>query len=272
MIAVSLPNFALAATTSALLLVVVILWILIDPKFSDAVELAMIDLRLSPDPGFKKSIMDEIHAELRGRLWLLAVLSSLAIMISALMLGRLFVGTSGGRSIAAMLAATAVVAGWLSLFTQFDRFQEYSIVWRIKRQIPELKLLAQRLNADWPVESVEIPPYGAFQGDKEHPNLLMTPDSEPSLFTEKLGHFVYRQDDAILFEFRMNYDNPFYVEFRKNGTEPRSFEEAFPNFVILHQLEEIHALGDGVYLSRYRESTKFEDGYFDPEVEELLTE
>lgn len=270
--AIQLPSFAMAATASVLLLVVVIVWILIDPMFSDAVELTMIDLRLHPHPGFNQSIMDEMHAELRGRSWLLAVFSLLAIMSSALMLGRLFVGTSGGRSIAAMLTASAVVAGWPLLLTQFDRFREYSIAWRIKRQIPELKVLAQRLNADWPVESLEIPPYGAFQGDEEHPNLLMTLDSEPSLFTENLGHFVYRQGDAILFEFGAAYDRPFFVEFRKDGTEPRSFEEAFPNFVTVYQLEETHGLGDGVYLSRYQESTKFEEEYLDSEVEKILTE
>jgi hypothetical protein len=250
------------------LLVVVIFWILIDPKFSDTVELGMIDLRLRPHPGLKQSIMDEIHAEWRGRLWLLAALSSLAIMSSMLMLGRLFVGTSGGRSIAAILTATAVVAGWLCLFTQFDRFRDYSIVWRIKKQIPELKSLAQRLNADWPVETVDIPPYGTFQGDEEHPHLLMTPDYEPPPFTEKLGHFVYRQGDTILFEFRPDYDSPFYVEFHQVATAPESFTEEFPEFINRYELDSFEVVDDGIYLSRYRNLTEFRD----PELEELLSE
>lgn len=179
-----LPNFGISLLASGALLAILFVWIFLDVKFPYTLELGMIDLRWSPHPGFKQSIMDEAHAEVRWRLVFLGTISFLAASSTLWMLVRLFIGSSRGRSVSAMLLATALIAAWICLITQYGRLVDSGIKWRIKRQLPELTSLANRLKADWPTEDTEFPPYGLFRVDSETPEVLVTPQDEEQPFPD----------------------------------------------------------------------------------------
>jgi hypothetical protein len=265
---IQLTGIPAALLISAILLGLTITWILIDPAFPSTVELSLIDLRLQEHPGLKQSIMDEVHDELRWRMWMLGIISCLVVLSSALIVLRLTAGSPADRSIAAMLMVTSLVAAWLCLYTQYNWLAEYAIEWRIKRQIPQLKLLAERLATNWPNEDIEIEGFGKFGFDPQSPNILMALDEDSQPFVEKLGHFVRNHEGVVIFEFAESHDKPFFVEFHQPESEPRSFQEAFPNFINKYHLVETESVANGVFLSRYSQTTQF----FDEELQKLFDE
>lgn len=59
--------------------------------------------------------MDEAHAEIRWRLVFLGVLSFLAASSTLWMLALFIISSPRGRSVSAMLLATALIAAWINL-------------------------------------------------------------------------------------------------------------------------------------------------------------
>ena len=265
--AIRVPSFAQAATTSALVLVVFSVLMVIDRLFLGAILLTSVDLGLSSYPDIDQAARDEVDVVIGVRRWLVVALGLLAIVSSAVMLGRLFIGISGRSSKAAMLTASAVVAGWLGFLTLFERVLDFSIYTQIKRQIPELQVLAQRLRADWPVESVEIPPVGFCGKDADLPNSLTVAEAgvlAPFGWIEA----IHKHGEAILFDFSYSSGTPCSIEFHQGATTPRSFVERVSHASYRHELDSFEMIDEGVYLSQYHESIELENG----EVIEVLWE
>jgi hypothetical protein len=253
------PRFAVAATTSALVLVALVCLIVIDRDFSNAAVLAAVDLGWNPRADIDPEGLDEAHVRAGWRLWVIAALGLLAIVSTLVMLGRLFAGTFARRNGAAILTAIVIMAGWLGLFTEFERLLDYSIYRQVERQIPELKVLAQRLRVDWPEYSAEIPPLGYLSKDPDHPDMLMLAETEISTPFNWIGA-IQKNDNAILFHFAFISSGPVAIEFHQGATTPESFAEEVRQATYRHDLASFEAIDEGVFLSQYHESIEFENG------------
>jgi hypothetical protein len=259
MTAIRLPGFTWAAATSALVLAVLTFLIVIDSYFAGTIALASIDWGLSSQLEFDQESLDEALTLLSGRWWLLVTLCVLAIASTAVMLGRLFANMASRRTLATTVMATIVIAGWLGLFTHFERLHDYSIYQEVQRLLPELEVLAHRLRADWPLRSVEIPSYGYLSPWPDHPTLLAVAESEARTPLSAVTA-IHKHGNAILFGFSYSSGAPFSIEFHQGVTTPQSFVEEAEGSVRRYELHSFAVIDEGVYLSQYHESIEFPSG------------
>src|SRR5206468_3850334 len=91
---------------------------------------------------------------LDARLLLLGGLVMVAIAANIVVAFRLFAGRAGGRSVSSLLAATALVALWLSFFVSFEELELRGFKFRLSRKVPQLRSLFEQLRDDWPTKGV----------------------------------------------------------------------------------------------------------------------
>jgi hypothetical protein len=239
------------AATSALVLFAFVTWILIDASFNSMLGLALFDLRIGPRPPFDLRLALGSN-ELRPRLLVLAALATLGLACMLCVGIRLFVGRSSGRTIASMLLATALVAGWFGLFVGYDSLSEWGFQLRLWRQLPQFEDAANELAENWPHEDGVHPLLGAYKVDHERPNVLfVTSAYQGHPFHEEVGTFIRRTKNGnIRFELASSTEMRM-LEFYPRGGQPESFAGDIGGRTCEYRLIRVRRLRESVYLTTY---------------------
>ncbi len=144
---------------NVLMLLVILVWILRDGKFSEAVVAFH---RHVAALGNEQSALTVVPPLLWPRvdaLWFVLVAGLLSTMG---IFAGLVAGAGVHRGVRAWLAVTLVLAGWMTLFKTWQEITWWGQAWRLRGSITEFDKLAQKLLADWPANDGEIIGLGPF--------------------------------------------------------------------------------------------------------------
>jgi hypothetical protein len=257
-----IPSFRVAFALSVSAWLAVIGWVFIDRQF--------------PVGPVFNAYYDAFEPEMPYRLpvwsyddWRLPVLGCLAIIVigaNVVIASRLFVGRAGGRSVSSFLAATALVAAWLSFFAWFDELQWRGFKFRLSQRIPELTAFFGQLRDHWPTEDGTLPGLGRYSIDKNERDTLVGPWHDCA-FPEALGRFIRRDSSGavrtriVVFDLRRarEFDGEWMLEYFPTGLQPADYSEVRiiatcpPDLRARfdYQLQGSEKLGDGLYLAWY---------------------
>jgi hypothetical protein len=180
----------------------------------------------------------------------LSVLRWVALIATILVVIQLFVGRRSGRSLAAWLAATALLAAWLGLIVGYRRIRDDAFRSHARRQILNLERLPESLNEHprWPVDAIETG-FGTYMSYRtNNPNSVLR---KSPWWESEMPFVVYRLNNkGLLF---ISPANRYRFEWHPMGDEP-SFAHLPTNMspsMKIDALSRVEPLGEGWFLTEY---------------------
>ncbi len=241
------PSFWVSYGIAAATIVALLVWLFIDASFTVALDLALIDLRLRPHPGMDLSWYHRWN-QLGSRLALLAVLTTVGAVATITIVARVFMGHSRGGTVVAVIGAMALLTCWCVLIAGYRGHRTRAFYCRLSRRLPQLRDLAARLEAQWPIADVDIPPFGTFLVDAKTPEVITLLRSHMAHSTaDELGPLIRRRKEGGV---RLDFSTC-SLEFLPAGSVPATFRDEFPDWIIVWELVHSTLLGNGAFLATY---------------------
>jgi hypothetical protein len=219
-----LPSFTTAFAGSVAALVMFALWAFVDRAF---VPLVTFPWRDSWDDfAIRQSVF--------------VVLALAAVLSTAMVVVRLFVGDRRGRSLKALFLSVVLASGWLALFVSYDSIAWAGFVWNVRRILPGLEADAKVVCGNWPTTNGELPYLGKYEAvgpDCDWPRTLLLENwSGGYKFSFAGGPSIERGGEGRI---RFDLGNHFigWIEYRADRNE------LAPSDPAIH----IHQSGGGPY-------------------------
>lgn len=254
------PSFTVAYLLSSGVLAAFVTWALLDASFPCAPYLLIFVYELGIEsPGHDVSPLFEWD-RLGPRIATFCALVLCGILVHIVVVSRLFVGRSGGRSISAVMLVTALVAGWFCLYVQYDSLRAAGFRLRIHRRFAELRVVGDQLLDKWPSTDGKLPVVGEYRIDSWDNNRLR-PHGRPSEefpWTERIGGIIgiRRGETGIVrLQFEAILRHEYCVEFMPKGASPVSFDHPFAGGTLHHSLTGYVRLDASAYLTWYSQSS-----------------
>lgn len=250
-----LPNFAFCCSTTLLVCIAYLGWIIIDAQYPMTIFVVRYSVglqQLDPDPavvayGFWDMMWHGVRSwdSLGPRLLLFALLAITVAASSLLMLLQFLRRATIRRMMLIVLAMCA----WLSLWASYRQLNEWAVLRRATSALPRFELAADSLSPHWPTENCTLPEAGDFYAySDERPNLLALPGRKGYPIREDFGHIIERSDlGAIRFDLCGATDCQ--IEFHPDGSKPTSYSTRLSGSKMT--LVEAIQLKEHWYLVRY---------------------
>ena len=178
------------------------------------------------------------------RLYLLAGLTSVAVVSTILAIGQSFLRCSRRRVLTICILCLCW-GGFLALHSYLD-IQFLSL--RARGLVPQCKLAAEVLTKEWPAEDGVLPGAGDFRVGRERiPNYLFLELKYPYAVNEQLGYSIERSASNTLY-FGMLARADWEIEYHADRSIPSSYESEWGDTLRPSQSFE---LDDGWYLVQY---------------------
>jgi hypothetical protein len=245
------PQFGIAYLLSLAVLVLFILWIWVDRSFRWVPWIVGQDLHLRflSDADLRTMHQWDIHGV---RMLVFLILAALGLVSTITVFARLFVGDETGRTIRAMMFATALLAFWLSLFVSYDRLWWFAFRYHILDHHDAMKASVTLLSEQWPAERIVLPGLGSYVPSGRDPDLLYIDGPGPNGLTDFRESFdrISRSKKGDI-SFAVGSYPQWWVHHLEEGRVPQSRTLNVMGTPFLRQLQQVVELGDGWYLAYY---------------------
>lgn len=196
-------------------------WITQDGKFPDAVTAFHRHVSAIGSDNSPLAVVPPLLWPRVDALWAMLGIA----LVSAIGIGAgLAAGAGQHRNTRAWLAATLLLAGWLTLLTTWPQLVWQGQVWRVRASLPQFAAVAERLSQDWPQDDGDIPELGPFMaypiGNPRTLMLMTTPRVPGTRLEVKV--IERGEHESIYFQLAGNDEGVWLVR-QPTGDEPRSF-------------------------------------------------
>lgn len=254
----ALPSFAFCGVTTLLVCVAYFVWIIIDAQYSTTAFVARYTVglqHLEPAPsavayGLWDMMWDGVRSwdSLGPRLLLFALLGVTGAASFSLML----IQFRRRATIRRMLLTVLVICVWLSLWSSYDRLNEWAVLRRVRSALPRFEIVAKSLSQDWPTENGTLPEAGAFYVyPTRRPSLLFLSAGDGYPIREDFNYLVERSEKGAL-RFDLTGATDCKLEFHPDGSTPTSYATRLSGARM--RVGEATRLKEHWYLVRYGES------------------
>jgi hypothetical protein len=244
------PSFRVAYALNVAVLLAFLVWSFVDTWFWLVSRAVGSNLHAVDDP---VGMFAGYWAQHSARLMLFAGLAAVAILALIIVIGRLFIGRSSGRSVSAWLAAVALFAAWTWMFVSTD--SDTGAEYRARRDFHHFQEIVATLRRHHFTRGIKMASGDIIDCVQSpgHGDSFYVKYAEPRTIHESVGIGQWL-DDGVYF-FRLQ-SRRYTVEFHPRSTTPS--ESRLPRNRVFAKGDLVWTtdLSDGWFLTRYAASNE----------------
>jgi hypothetical protein len=244
---VRVPSFQLAYGANVAVLLAFIAWLFIDAQFWLVLHCIATCVGLDTCEWSRAFLRWD---SLGPRAVVFVALAVIGIVAIAIVFGRLFIGQRSGRSVAAWMAAVALLALWLSAFISVDG--DTGAEYRVRRDLERFQTVVAALEREQYGDRISLPSGGMIRAAASRINEEFFVEHVDSLSRREAIGMGYRLTDGgylFLLQTRL-----YTIEYHPGDMRPAEFPVPVKKLPIsiTGGLRWESDLGDGWFLTRYR--------------------